>query len=309
MDTATSLTTLDVMADLDAGRSRPLTVPAPLEPRRPALGSPASVATVLGARTAVALHLRVADRLLERVWFTPWSVGRPRPRPEGAHPFDVPVGDTVLSGWELGDGPTVLLVHGWGGRSTDLASLATRLAATGHRAVAVDLPAHGASPGATTDLLRMAEAVGAAGRRAGSLHGLVAHSLGSVAALLAVADGLAVERIAVLAPPATVDGAVTRLVRRAGLSAAAEARLRRRIELRYGADVWQRLDVIETAPRVSAAVLVVHDVDDREVPVGEGVRVARALRTEPVLTTGLGHGRVLVDDEVAEQVLAHLASA
>lgn len=83
----------------------------------------------------------------------------------------------VLSGWEVGDGRTVLLVHGWGGRSTDLAALATRLAAAGHRAVAVDLPAHGSSPGATTDLFALASAVAAAARRAGPLAGRVAAHL------------------------------------------------------------------------------------------------------------------------------------
>jgi pimeloyl-ACP methyl ester carboxylesterase len=303
-----TLTEHDVMADLDAGRSRPLTVPAPLAPHRPVLGGPRSVATAAAARAASALHLPAADRLLERLWFTPWTVGRVPPRPEGAHPFDVDLDDGRLSGWHLGDGPTVLLVHGWGGRSTDLARLGARLAGDGHRVVAADLPAHGASPGDTTDLFELATAVRAVADRAGPLHGVVAHSLGSVAALLALADGLAAPRAVVLAPPAALDGAVMRFVDRAGLSPDAEARLRRRIEHRYGADVWQRLHVADTAPRVAADVLVVHDVDDRDVPVGEGVRVARALGTEPVLTTGLGHGRVLVDGAVAAHVAAHLAA-
>lgn len=300
-----TLTDDDVLADLQAGRALPLTVPAPLSPRRPALGGPASTATVVGARAAVALRLPVADRLLERLWFTPWAIGGPRPRPAGAHPFDVPVDGALLPGWELGDGPTVLLVHGWGGRSTDLAGLAVRLADHDHRAVAVDLPAHGASPGRTADLFQLAAAVQAIGHRAGPLHGVVAHSLGSVATLLALADGLATDRAAVLAPPASLDAAVTRQLRRLGL-AAGEDRLRRRIEHRFGPDVWQRLHVDDTAPRVRADVLVVHDVDDREVPVGDGVRVARALGTEPVLTTGLGHGRILADDDVAARVLDHL---
>lgn len=300
------VTERDVLEDLGVGRSRPLTVPAPLAPRRPRLGGRESMVTAVGARVATALRLPVADALLEKLWFTPWTVGGPRPRPEGAHPFDVVVGDDVLAGWEVGDGPTILLVHGWGGSSTDLARFATRLVERGHRAVAIDLPAHGASPGDTADLFQLADAVRAAGRRLGPIAGVVAHSVGSVATLLALADGLDAPRGALLAPPATLDGAVTGMVRRAGLSGPAQARLRRRIEARYGDDVWQRLDVADTAPRVRADVLVVHDVDDREVPVGNGVRVARALGTEPVLTTGLGHGRVLVDDDVADRVLAHL---
>lgn len=303
-----TLTDQEILADLQVGRSRPLTVPAPLGPRRPALGGPASAATAAAARVATALRLPAADRLLERLWFTPWTVGAPRPRPAGAHPFDVRLGDVVLSGWEAGDGPTVLLVHGWGGRSTDLAALGGRLMAAGHRVAAVDLPAHGSSPGATTDLFALAAGVAAAARHAGPLAGVVAHSLGSVAALLALADGMAVDRAVVIAPPATLDAAVTRQVQRARLSPDADRRLRRRIEARYGGDVWRRLDVGDTAPRVGAEVLVVHDVDDGEVPVGEGVRVARALGREPVLTTGLGHGRILADPDVGDRVLAHLAS-
>lgn len=308
MPTTSSLTTEDVLADLAVGRTRPLTVPAPLAPRRPRFGGSRSIATVIGARAATALHLPVGDPLLETLWFTPWAIGAPRPRPEGAHPFDVPVGDEVLVGWEVGDGPTVLLVHGWGGRSTDLARLAERLAAAGHRAVAVDLPAHGASPGRTTDLFELRDAVAAAARRAGPLTGVVAHSLGSVSTLLALAAGMTAPRVALLAPPAAIEGAVTRMVQRLGMSGRAESRLRRRVEARYGRDVWQVLDVADTAPRVRADVLVVHDVDDREVPVGEGLRVARAFGREPVLTTGLGHGRVLVDDDVATRVLGHLAA-
>ncbi len=305
---ASALTEEEILADLGVGRWRPLTVPAPLAPRRPALGGPASIATVVGAKVAVRLGLPAAGPLLERMWFTPWTVGTSRPRPDGAHAFDVHVGDRVLVGWEAGDGPTVLLVHGWGGRSTDLAVLATRLVAAGHRVVAVDLPAHGSSPGTTTDLFELRDAVVATGRAAGPLAGIVAHSLGSVAALLAVADGLPVDRLAVLAPPATLDAAVQRQMRRVGLRGAGETRLRARIEQRYGPDVWQTLDAADTGPRVDAEVLVVHDVDDREVPVGEGVRVARALGTEPVLTTGLGHGRIVVDEAVAVRVVDHLAA-
>lgn len=303
----TALTEEDVLADLGVGHWRPLTVPAPLAPRRPAMGGRAFLATLAAARTTVRLRLPVGDALLERLWFTPWTVGTHRPRPEGAHPFDVPFGDGRLVGWHVGTGPTVVLVHGWGGRGTDLAVLASRLVAAGHRVVAVDLPAHGASPGTTTDLFELRDAVHAVGRAAGPVAGLVAHSLGSVAALLAVADGLPVDRLAVLAPPATLDAAVRRMTARAGLRGPGEARLRARLERRFGRDVWQRLDAVDLGPRVRAAVLVVHDVDDREVPVGEGVRVARSVGTEAVLTTGLGHGRVLVDEDVAALVARHVA--
>ena len=49
-----------------------------------------------------------------------------------------------------GAGPTVLLVHGWEGRGAQLGALVDPLVAAGYRAVALDGPAHGDSPGVTT---------------------------------------------------------------------------------------------------------------------------------------------------------------
>ncbi len=33
-----------------------------------------------------------------------------------AHAFQVPFGDQFIQAWSWGDGPTILLVHGWNGR-------------------------------------------------------------------------------------------------------------------------------------------------------------------------------------------------
>jgi pimeloyl-ACP methyl ester carboxylesterase len=299
------ITVDDVMADLGAGRWRPLTVPAPWAPPRPVLGGHQFRRTLMTARAQLAMRLP-ADAALERLWFTPWATGRVRPRPEGAAQFRVPWDDGALQGWRLGSGPTVLLVHGWGGTSTDLAALARHLADAGHHVVAVDLPAHGASPGDTTDLFALARAVRSAAEAAGGVQAIVAHSLGSVAALLALAEGLDVARVALVSPPATLDGAVARFIDRTGLAGRGDGTLRRRIEQTYGDDVWDRLRIQATAPQVTADVLVVHDVDDTEVPVADGVRVARALSGQPVVTTGLGHGRILADPLVIRHVAAHL---
>jgi pimeloyl-ACP methyl ester carboxylesterase len=84
-----------------------------------------------------------------------------------------------------GDDPVILLVHGAGNDST-VWQLQTRyLASRGCRAVAVDLPAHGRSPGAPLDSVEsmsdwVARFVVAAGF--GSVH-VVGHSMGTFIAL------------------------------------------------------------------------------------------------------------------------------
>ncbi|MDT1028360.1 alpha/beta hydrolase, partial [Pseudomonas paraeruginosa] len=52
-----------------------------------------------------------------------------------------------LSAWRWGEGPAVLLLHGWGGRPTQFAHLSEQLVGAGYCVFALDAPAHGRSPG------------------------------------------------------------------------------------------------------------------------------------------------------------------
>ncbi len=52
-----------------------------------------------------------------------------------------------LSALRWGQGPTVLLMHGWEGRPTQFASLINALVDAGYTVVALDGPAHGRSLG------------------------------------------------------------------------------------------------------------------------------------------------------------------
>src|SRR3954471_12912224 len=60
------------------------------------------------------------------------------PRWNGAH--------TTVAAWKWGQGPTVLLVHGWEGRGSQLGSFVEPLVAAGLSVVAFDAPGHGDSP-------------------------------------------------------------------------------------------------------------------------------------------------------------------
>lgn len=304
----------DVLADLEVGRSLPLVVPdapIPVIPR-PSLRGTAFKATWGAVQTLGRVRPRLARGPLEALWFTPWTVGRERPLPEGARRITVRRSGWALAGWEIGPGvgtqrPAVLLVHGWGGRSTDLADIGVALAAAGHRVVAVDLPAHGRSPGRRTNLFEMASAVGAALRWLGPVEAVVAHSLGSAAAVQAIEDGADVSRLVLLAPPDRLADAVTTFQRQAQLPEPIAKVLVGLIEQKFGRTVWEDLSTVEVAKRLHVDAVVVHDREDRQVPIEQGCAVADALDADHVITEGLGHARILVDQQVIDAVVAHLA--
>lgn len=248
--------------------------------------------------------------LAERVFLRPRRLERPtreRSLLARAKRFEVPFEGQRLAAWEWGRGErAVLLVHGWSGRGAQLGSFVEPLVAAGLRVVAFDAPAHGDSPGREIALVPFSRAVLAVAEAAGPVHGVVAHSFGAAATTIALSRGLDAEAAVFLAPFAEIEVALARFERMFALGPAAAQAFRARIERRNGARAPE-LEGRTLARGMRARLLVVHDEEDRDVPIGAGAALARAwagARFEA--TQGLGHHRVLRRPEVIEKATAFL---
>ncbi|HTE55796.1 MAG TPA: alpha/beta fold hydrolase [Kofleriaceae bacterium] len=198
-----------------------------------------------------------------------------------------------LTARSWGHGPLALLVHGWNGRGVQLAAIGRALAARGYRAVAFDHPGHGGSSGRTVTIPEMADAIRDVGAQLGGARVVVAHSLGAVAATLALSRGLPARTAVFLAPPVSPDQWLLRFGRAVGLPASAAPELIAAIEQRAGVAV-QSVRPIDLGARLSTPLLVIHDRGDREVPFGDGEALVRAWPGARMLATdGLGHTRLL----------------
>jgi pimeloyl-ACP methyl ester carboxylesterase len=180
------------------------------------------------------------------------------------------------------------------------------LVAAGYRAVAFDGPAHGASPGRWTSLPAFARAIAAVARTVDA-RGVIAHSMGGAATLLALADdGLSLSRAVVLAAPSSAVRIWNGYAAALNLSPAVAAEARRRLEERVGAG-FGALGAAHVGPLIATPVLVVHDRDDAEVAWEAGDEIARALPGSRLETTrGLGHRRVLRDPAVVARAISFL---
>lgn len=263
-------------------------------------------------RTLGATSPALTARLATRLWATPPRAPlRPAQRAalDAAERFEVAAGDARVAAWAWGEGPQVLLVHGWGGHAGQLTPLAERLAASGLRAIAVDLPGHGATTGGEANLLRFAEAIAAVDRQVGGFDAVAAHSMGAPAVAWAMTVHLFRPRRAVfLAPAASMLEASRRFAAQLAISEPVRARMQRRFEERLGIG-FDRFDLPAAAPALAAKLLVIHDEADREVPVEEGAAIAAAWQgAELVRTAGLGHHRLLRDETVLDRAAAFLAA-
>lgn len=258
----------------------------------------------LGALQAVAPPL--AARLAARAFMTPPRSGEaaaPWAAPARASPFAFEAGGELLRGVRLGRGPAVLLVHGWGGRGSQLAAFAPPLLEAGCSVVAFDGPAHGASTGSTTNLPEMASAVLAVAERFRA-RAAIAHSFGGAAVALALHRGLALDAAVLVGSPSTPAEFLDPFCARLGLRDETREALRERIERRVGLRMAE-LDVPRLAARLEAPALVVHDRADAEVPWSDGAAIAAAWPGARLRSTeGLGHRRILRDAGVVAEATA-----
>jgi pimeloyl-ACP methyl ester carboxylesterase len=207
-------------------------------------------------------------------------------------------------------GPVVVLLHGWGGHAAQMLPLAQTLAAQGWRPMLVDLPAHGRSLGSTSNLPQFARAIeyltARLQQQGHEVRAVVAHSLAANALAYAAARGLAVARLALLAPPAS-PYAYTRLFAAVfGLSEATRAHLQHRVEAREGI-LMRQFEPASVGPRVQQPTLIVHDREDRINRFADAEAYRDAIAGAQLLETiGLGHTRLLRDTQVLQAVADHL---
>ena len=255
-----------------------------------------------------------ATRLALRLFFTPLPLklaARRRSWPPGWQqehwPFEqgqiVVYRRAALAGE---DRPTVLLVHGWAGDAQQMLALADAVYEAGCEPVLMDLPAHGRSGGWRATLPQFVRAIWAASARLGPLHGIVAHSLGALATAHAAANGLPVQRLALVAPSPPPSLFLQLFALSLGLNDGLPQRMGAVIERVEGVALHQ-YEAAWLGPRLRQPTLVVHDEHDRVSPLPGGQRLAQAVAGAAFMaTTALGHRRVLADATVAQAVVRHL---
>ncbi len=239
----------------------------------------------------------------------------PRRRPAERHLVepDAEATSVAVPGWPglsvraWGQGPVVLAVHGWEGDHRQFGAFVAPLLAHGFRVVAVDLPAHGASAGRQVTIPEMGHAVAAVAEAVGPVHGVIAHSVGSAATVLALSDGLDVGRVALVAPPARAEVFVRGVADMLGLAMGGRRAMLHEVQRRAGVP-FDRLDGPRLAATMTIPALVLHDRGDQQVPSADGKAIAEAWPDARLhLTDGLGHNRILLDPDVVTAVADFLA--
>jgi len=223
----------------------------------------------------------------------------------------IPFGEGELAVTTWGDGPAVLLMHGWGGARAQMTGFVDPLLEAGYRVMAYDQPAHGESDGKVTNLLEIAPSMDSIAQQAGGFHAILAHSFGTLITSYAL-----VKRN--FPPPARLVyfGSFNRLMDslprfqvQAQLPAEMIEALRAMIYDHFGQDVLESITNEVLTLRINIPALMFHDVTDNVTPVEDSRAVAQVWKQARLIETeGLGHRGALQSKSIHEQVVKFLKS-
>lgn len=236
---------------------------------------------------------------------------RPRPRTapilaEAEHQMlPTPVG--AVASWRLGDGPAVLLVHGWEDDNSLWQPLGEALFEAGVPFVAIDLPGHGFSEGDGLTLQGGGAAVAAVAQAAAPIFAVVTHSFGGPLTVEAIEyHGFRPERAVLIASPLAQAEQFARMGARHGAPPEAIARARALVDARTGRPMAVN-DLRRAAPAMPCPALFVHSADDVDCPVEASLTLAEIWPGgRSLIVDGFGHRNVARDPQIAAAIVSFL---
>lgn len=239
-----------------------------------------------------------------RLWFRPTrSAVSPKAKRilrEG-RPRWIPCGTRRVASWEWGQGPGVLLLHGWNGCAGHLTPYVQPLLNSGFRVVALDFPAHGRSPGGQIDVYGMMEALAGVDLEFGPFRGVVAHSFGAIPLASALMERkLSIQCAVCIAPATRRNSLLSAFGSQLDLPDVVMTEVARRVSAFTGESFWDQI-------MIKAPTLLIHDAEDDQIPLSDAEAIVQEWPdTSLIVTHGLGHLRILSDPSVIHEAVAFL---
>jgi len=218
-----------------------------------------------------------------------------------------PSRNTYYTLYSWGKGPSVLLVHDWGGCGAQMASLAQPLVKAGYQVITFDAFAHGNSPGKQTDLSEIVGIIKNIEKKFNGFHAIIAHSFGALAAGIALQDGVRANKLVVCSAATALDFYLIKFSKKLNASREMRGRIIVNATNRLGMSI-EKLSLVHIAARLNRAVLILHDQNDEVVDHREALALSKCWPgSELVMTSGLGHFGILKDSKTIQKIQQYIS--
>ena len=254
----------------------------------------------------------LAGYLAYKLWFTPTRFKTPASEQSALQSSDIEhhlINDESIVTYHWGQsGPTILMVHGWSGRGTQLGHFVEPLIKAGYQVLSFDAPAHGKSSGKQTNLYQVADTIVELQKIYDKFDAVITHSFGGPCTAVAIQRGLITSRVISISPPASTKGLIEKFIHTLNIPKKAGINLIARIESTFGKNIWRDISMKNTVRELNIPAMIIHDDQDKDVPWQEGQLIAQSWKNSQFIkTTGLGHRRILRDASVIESTVNFIA--
>jgi pimeloyl-ACP methyl ester carboxylesterase len=221
-----------------------------------------------------------------------------------AHQKILPVGIMNIQTYHWpGNGPKVLLAHGWNSHSGRWEELASQLIAADYDVYALDAPAHGASFGGSFAVIHYGEVLA---KLAETLepHIIIGHSAGGMATAYYLRHFPEIhhpEKLVLLSTPAELNHFMESFRKAIGIKKAVIDAMEKAFTQRFGKS-FDYFSIADFVQNLRIPGLIIHDEKDDIAPVQGAYQLAKNwAASELIITQGLGHS--VQHEQVRKRIL------
>ena len=200
---------------------------------------------------------------------------------------------------QIGEGPIILMVHGWSGCGFQFWPLMQKFCKRGFTCITFDFPAHGMSKGKDSSLPKMVRAFDEIVAQLPQPGLVITHSMGASAMANSEWFKTYDEELMLIAPVLETFKLLQYFVEKVGFD-------QKLFESMIADSFYSEqmrvpdLDVIHPLINFPGNLKIVHDEDDEFAPINASRRLAELSGAELHVTKDLGHGRILKSQRLTE---------
>lgn len=224
--------------------------------------------------------------------------------------FQIKVNRKKVQCWKWGNGPIVILAHGWNGQGIQFQPLIEKLIESNYTVITYDAPGHGQSQGKTSNYFQFTDAIRTLWHHIDNQNvvAVIGHSLGACALLNFISKENYHKNAIFIAPALKLRELLFQTFEQHNVPKMVYLNLVQNLEAVHGYSIFSD-NPAQLIKTVKNKIIIFHDKNDRAVPFSHTNHLAERLDNITVHSSnGLGHRRILNDKSVIHMILESISS-